>query len=100
MAPRPDHVGPPRLLQRMLEVGAIAFPIPQHHDGRSWRNQLLDLRDQGNMQVLRKVPLLPATYDPRQRQRSAFVDHVDHQRYATPAHPPPSMTSTSVWKAS
>ena len=39
------------------------------------------------MQVLRKVPLLPATYDPRQRQRSAFVDHVDHQRYATPAHP-------------
>jgi hypothetical protein len=61
----------------VLEDGAIEFPIPQHHDVRPGRDQLLDLRDQSNMKSLRKVPLLPATHDPHQRQRSAFVLRID-----------------------
>lgn len=38
-----------------------------HHDVRPGQDQLWNLRDHGNMQGLRTVPVLPATHDPRQR---------------------------------
>jgi hypothetical protein len=66
------------------EARASACPLTQHDDLRLWRAQRLSLGTQGYREVLRQGPRLPATSHPGQRQRSAWVDYVDHQRHATP----------------
>src|SRR6516164_3460471 len=81
VTPRTAHVGPPRRLQRVLQVCAIKFAITKQHHRRTERDQLLYLLDQCDMEVFGKVSLLPLAYQPRQRQGSTFIDHMHHQRH-------------------
>ena len=83
---RHTYIQPPCLLQRVLEVGPIAFPITQHYSPCPRRDQLLSLRHQRDRQRLRAMPFLAAPHSPRQRQRSPLVDHVDHERPTPTAH--------------
>src|SRR6516164_9172474 len=45
VTPRTAHVGPPRRLQRVLQVCAIKFAITKQHHRRTERDQLLYLLD-------------------------------------------------------
>ena len=83
---RAAHIGPAGVLHGVLQVGAIKFAIAQQHDLGPGGYQLLDLLDQGDMEVFGKVPLLALAHQPRQRQGSPFIDHMDHQRNAPAPH--------------
>jgi hypothetical protein len=76
--------GPARLLERLLELRPIEFPIAQQHDLRPRGEQLADEGDQGDMPLFRKVPLRGLAHPPGQREGATFLHDMDHQR-GTPA---------------
>jgi hypothetical protein len=74
------------VLQRVLEADAIACTLPQGHDLGTRRDALLHLLNSSTMEVFGKVALLTSTHHPRQREGSAFVDHVDQPGHTPASH--------------
>ena len=70
------------VLHGLLECGAIELAIAQQHHLRPRWHQLVHLLDQGDMEVFGEMPLLALAYQPRQRQGTSFIDHMEHQRDA------------------
>src|SRR2546426_11391649 len=87
VASRPDDVGPAILLHGVLERGAIELAIAQQHHLRPRRDQRMDLLDQCAMEVFGDMPLLALAHQPRERQGSTLIDHMDHQRHAAAPDP-------------
>ena len=69
---------PPGVLARRASERAIA---PYHHL-RPRRHQRVHLLDQGDREVCGARPLLALAHQPRQRQGTPFLDHMEQQRDA------------------
>src|SRR5215471_17103088 len=66
LAPRAADIGPPCLIERMVQADAVACAIAQDHHPRPQRAHLLSLLDQSNMALCGEVPLLACTHHPGQ----------------------------------
>src|SRR3712207_9425328 len=70
---------PTDLPQRGLQLRTIELPIPQEDDRGRGGYDRLQLGDQRTMDVLREMALLTLDDDPDQGQRTATVDHTNHE---------------------
>jgi hypothetical protein len=86
VAPRSDPVGPMRVLQGVLERGAIALAIAPQHHRRPQRDQCVPLLDQGALQVFGTVSLRAVASLPDQRQGAPCGDDGHHHRHTPAPH--------------
>jgi hypothetical protein len=89
VTPRPDHGGPAIRLYGVLEPRPIKCAIAKQDDPGALGDKVLDLLNQCDMESLRKMALLALTHQPRHRQGSTFVDHMEHQGDTPTPHDAP-----------
>ena len=75
------------LVHRFLQVRPIKLTITQEHDFCPVRNQCAHQLYQFDVQRFGRMTLGALPYHPGQRQGTTFIDHVDHERTTSPAHP-------------
>ena len=83
---RATDILPPRGVQLCLQTGPIELSVPQKHDGGGLGDQGLDLADEGQMVLFRKVTFAAFDHHPAKRQRPILIHHVEHQRGTASAH--------------
>ena len=69
----------------MVPAGPSKCAIAEEDHLRALRDEPADQFDHGDMEVFGTVPLRALTHPPGQRQRTPFLDHVDHQGHAPAA---------------
>lgn len=82
VAARPDAVSPVIPLEGVRERRAIALAVAPYSHLRPWREQCVDLLDQGAMEGFGEMSFLALAHQPCEWEGSSCIGHMHHQRPA------------------